>query len=72
MNADGEYWRATTLMVSAQSYERVTSVEHASEMGTVLGQFHRLISDIDPSRLHDTLPGFHKAPSYLKAYEETL
>lgn len=69
---EGEYWRAITLMASARSYERALSAEHAFEAGSVLGQFHRVISDLDPSRLRDTLPGFHKAPLYFKAYEKTL
>ena len=69
---EGDYWRAITLIASAVSYETAQGAEHALEAGTVLGQFHRLISDLDPSQLHDTLPGFHVTPKYLAQYDETV
>lgn len=72
VDGDGSFWRVITLMASAKAYDRTANAEHAFEVGTVLGQFHRLISDIDPSRLHDTLPGFHKTPLYLKKYDEVV
>lgn len=68
----GQYWRAMTLIASATAYETTQSVEHATEVGTVLGHFHMLISDLDPSRLHDTLPGFHVTPTYMRKYRGTL
>ena len=72
VDENGEYWRAITLIASARSYDIAQGAEHALEAGTVLGQFHRLISDLDPSRLHDTLPGFHVTPLYLAKYDETV
>jgi len=69
---DGHWWRAVTLIASAESFERVQSPEHAHEAGVVLGQFHRLISDLPPERLRDTLPGFHETPRYLAALDAAL
>jgi Ser/Thr protein kinase RdoA (MazF antagonist) len=69
---EGECWRAITLIGSAKCYETAQGAEHAMEVGTVLGQFHRLISDLDPGRLRDTLPGFHVTPLYLQKYDATL
>lgn len=69
---DGSYWRALTLIASASSFERAQGAEHALEAGTVLGQFHRLVSDLKTSRLRDTLPGFHQTPLYLRRYDRTL
>jgi len=66
---EGGYWRALTLIASASSFERAQGAEHALEAGTVLGQFHRLVSDLKPSRLRDTLPGFHQTPRYLRRYD---
>jgi Ser/Thr protein kinase RdoA (MazF antagonist) len=68
----GEFWRAITLIASATSHEKARGTEHALEVGTVLGQFHRLISDLNPDRLRDTLPGFHVTPRYMEKYEATL
>jgi len=69
---EGETWRALTLIASAKSFNVAQSEEHAHECGTVLGQFHRLISGIDPALLHDTLPGYHNTPRYLEKYDQTL
>jgi len=69
-DGDGAYWRAISLIASAHSYESVQSPEHAYEAGFVLGQFQRLISDIPPGDLHDTLVGFHITPGYLGKLDE--
>jgi hypothetical protein len=67
----GNYWRAMTLIASASAFDTAQSAEHAYETGVVLGQFHRLLSGIDPMRLHDTLPGYHETPKYLAKYDQT-
>ncbi|MDQ0288364.1 phosphotransferase enzyme family protein [Oligosphaera ethanolica] len=72
LDGDGNYWRAITLIASAHSYECIQSPEHAREIGAVLGQFHRLISDFPCDRLHDTLEGFHITPSYLQKLDSAL
>lgn len=72
IDEDGGTWRALTLIASAESFDIAQSEEHAYECGTVLGQFHRLISGIDPALLHDTLPGYHETPGYLAKYDQTL
>lgn len=69
---DGGFWRALTLIASAESYDVAQSTEHAFEAGTVLGQFHRLISSMNPMSLRDTLPGFHETPKYLEKYDGTV
>jgi len=68
----GNYWRALSLIASATSYEKVSSVDHAQQAGVVLGHFQRLISDFPVEHLADTLPGFHIAPQYLAKYDATL
>jgi len=69
---DGDYWRAISLIASARAFEEVRSPEHAHEAGVVLGQFQRLISDLCPEGLRDTLPGFHIMPGYLAQMDESL
>ena len=70
IDADGEYWRAISLIASAHSYEKVQGVDHAYEAGTVLGQFQCILSDLPCDRLKDPLPGFHETPLYLDNYDE--
>jgi Ser/Thr protein kinase RdoA (MazF antagonist) len=66
------YWRAITLIASADCFDRPQSSEHAFEVGSVLGQFHRLVSSMNPNSLRDPLPGFHETPIYLKKYDQTI
>ena len=72
IDGEGEYWRAITLIASAHSYGQVQSVEHAHEVGFVLGQFQRLISDMEVDALYDTLPGFHITPGYFEKLDSAL
>ena len=72
VDARGGFWRGLTLIASAMSYPKAQGPEHAFEAGAVLGQFHRLLSDLPPGRLRDTLPGFHVTPGYLRSYDQTL
>jgi hypothetical protein len=69
---DGFFWRALTFVADAESHYAVQSLDHAREVGWALGLFHRLISDLPPERLADTLPGFHVTPGYLRRYDEVL
>jgi Ser/Thr protein kinase RdoA (MazF antagonist) len=69
---EGEVWRVITLIEAASSFERVRDAAHALEAGSVLGCFHRMISDLNPKKFHDTLPGFHVCPQYLRKYDQTL
>lgn len=70
VDTEGGHWRALTLIASATAHEIVQSEQHAHEVGSVLGQFHRMVDGLDTSSLHDTLPGFHITPGYLEQYDE--
>ncbi|MBQ4480404.1 MAG: aminoglycoside phosphotransferase family protein [Victivallales bacterium] len=72
VDGDGYYWRAITAIASASSYNSIQSPEHAYEIGAVLGHFHRIFSELDVSRLYDTLPGFHITPQYLEQLDQVL
>jgi len=72
IDADGEYWRALSLIASATNYEKLNNPEHAVEAGVVLGHFQGLIADFPVDELADTLPGFHITPQYLEKYDEVL
>jgi Ser/Thr protein kinase RdoA (MazF antagonist) len=69
---DGDCWRALELIEHTQSFDTVQDAQHARETGAALGIFHRLMSDLDPNQLHDTLEGFHITPAYLQQYDEVL
>jgi hypothetical protein len=68
----GDYWRALDFIENTESLETLPDISLAGQAGFALGHFHRLVSDLDPLRLHDTLPGFHIAPGYLSRYHRVL
>ena len=68
----GGYWRAFSFIANTESLEAVSNISQAQQAGFALGHFHRLVSDLDPLLLHDTLPGFHIAPDYLSHYHQVL
>jgi Ser/Thr protein kinase RdoA (MazF antagonist) len=72
VHADGSFWRALSFIADSQSFDTVQTLEHAEEIGYALGMFHRLISDLPPEQLADTLEGFHITPQYLQHYEAVL
>jgi len=65
-------WRALSFIRDTESLETIGNISDAEQAGFALGHFHRLVSDLDPLLLHDTLPGFHITPEYLKHYHQVL
>lgn len=63
-------WRALTFIADSQCIDFIAGLEQAAQVGTALGSFHRLVSDLDPLLMYDTLPGFHVAPDYLNKYQQ--
>jgi Ser/Thr protein kinase RdoA (MazF antagonist) len=72
LDSGGSFWRALSFIEAAQPFDTIKDLAHASEVGYALGRFHQLLSDLDPERLADTLPGFHLTPGYLTHYDEVL
>ncbi|MHB1319453.1 MAG: phosphotransferase enzyme family protein [Anaerolineae bacterium] len=70
IDAQGDFWRAITFIEGARTYPKINDVRHAAEAGFALGTFQRQISDLDVQMLHDTLPGFHIIPHYLRLYDD--
>jgi Ser/Thr protein kinase RdoA (MazF antagonist) len=69
LDGDDGFWRLLGFIESARTFETIQNRHHAREIGRALGCFHRLLSNLDPNRLHDVLPGFHVTPVYLAAYD---
>lgn len=66
---EGGFWRMTTFVKDAQTYDTIRDRQHAGEIGYALGRFHSLISDLPVESLYDTLEGFHITPRYLAHYD---
>jgi Ser/Thr protein kinase RdoA (MazF antagonist) len=64
----GEVWRMMELIPNAGNLKRIQNMDQAREVGRILGRFHVLVSDLPPSQLAVTLPGFHVTPAYLERF----
>lgn len=69
-DGQGEYWRALSYIENTESLETISNLGQAKQVGHALGQFHRLTYGLDSASLHDTLPGFHITPGYLRQYKQ--
>jgi Ser/Thr protein kinase RdoA (MazF antagonist) len=65
---DGSIWRLLHL-VPGKTYETINTPFQAEELGRCLGIFHHLLSTIEPTKLADTLPGFHHTQACLDQYD---
>jgi Ser/Thr protein kinase RdoA (MazF antagonist) len=72
IDASGQFWRAISFIEDSKTFDTIQDLDHAQEIGTALGRFHHLVSDLPPEKLVDTLAGFHITPSYLQIYDEVL
>jgi Ser/Thr protein kinase RdoA (MazF antagonist) len=68
----GAYWRMLHYIEAGTAFETVKDVRHGFEVGRGLGRFQSLVSDLSPEQLHDTLPGFHHTPRYLKEFDDAV
>ncbi|WP_310416623.1 aminoglycoside phosphotransferase family protein [Chamaesiphon sp. OTE_8_metabat_110] len=69
---DGSYWRAISFIDGSETLDIIQDIAHGRAVGYALGRFHYLISDLDPTKLADTLVGFHITPQYLADYLQVL
>ena len=72
VDSQGEYWRTTVFIPDAVTYDAVQNLDHGYEVGKILGEFQRLVADIPPEHLHDTLPGFHHTSVYYDHFLHAL
>ncbi len=72
IDGSGACWRVFHYIEDGVVFDQVKDVHHAYEVGRGLGRFQSLVSDLAPSRLRDTLPGFHHTPRYLEAYDDAV
>ncbi len=68
--AGSSCWRMMNFIEQAVSPEKIKDSNHAHEIGRGLGRFHYLLRTLRADKLHDTLPGFHITPQYLKIYDD--
>ncbi|HWC38817.1 MAG TPA: phosphotransferase [Acidimicrobiales bacterium] len=70
--SDGAVWRCVRFVERAHSAAVVASEAQAFEAGRVFGELHRLLVDLDPSRLGETIPEFHDPARRLSDLERVV
>jgi Ser/Thr protein kinase RdoA (MazF antagonist) len=71
-DAEGGFWRALSFIQQTCCFEKLVNTTQAEEVGRTLGRFHAQVANLDPQRLHDTLPGFHITPHYLERLAQVM
>ncbi len=71
LDSQGDFWRALSFIANSYSLQNPRHLHDVRQTGVALAHFHRLCSDLPVQTLHDTLPGFHIAPDYLRHYRHT-
>ncbi|MBK0383642.1 aminoglycoside phosphotransferase family protein [Pedobacter sp. SD-b] len=56
---DGNFWRMYQFIKDSISYDLITSSKQAYEGGEAFGRFQRMLADMDPNLLKETLKDFH-------------
>jgi hypothetical protein len=72
VDASGNYWRTYSFIEGSRTYEAVESVDQAYQAARAFGEFQRLLANLAPPRLHDTIPDFHHTPKRLLALRESI
>jgi len=72
VDADGSYWRSYRFIDSARTYDAVESTGQAFQAARAFGRFQKLLVDLPPPRLHDTIPDFHNTPKRFAALREAI
>jgi Ser/Thr protein kinase RdoA (MazF antagonist) len=70
--SDGAIWRCVRFIEQAHSVAAAASRAQAFEAGRAFGELHRLLVDLDPTRLGQTIPGFHDPARRLSDFERVV
>lgn len=63
----GGVWRMYPYVEGTHTPLRVRGPDDAYQAGRAFGEFQRLLADLPPPRLHETIPHFHDTPRRLAA-----
>jgi hypothetical protein len=69
---DGAVWRAFPFVESCETLRTPDSPLRVRRAAAAFGEFARMLLDLPPPRLHDTIPGFHDTPRRYAALEAAL
>jgi Ser/Thr protein kinase RdoA (MazF antagonist) len=68
----GAVWRCYEHLDGCKTLQVARQPGEAAEAGRAFGRFERLLADLDPFSLAETLPGFHDPPRRLRQLADAL
>jgi aminoglycoside phosphotransferase (APT) family kinase protein len=68
----GNHWRCYLFIEKAQSYDQITEPRQADAAAKAFGEFQKLLADLPPPRLHETIPGFHHTRQRFDALQRAI
>jgi hypothetical protein len=68
----GNYWRVYLLLKDTRSYDVVQTPQQAYEGGKAFGKFLALLTDLEASLLHESIPDFHNVENRLRLFREAV
>jgi Ser/Thr protein kinase RdoA (MazF antagonist) len=69
---EGGFWRCYVFIEGAHSSDLMDSPDRARALGTAVGRFQSLLSDLPGPRLVETIPAFHDARKRYAAFERSI
>jgi aminoglycoside phosphotransferase (APT) family kinase protein len=71
-DAVGGHWRAYHFIEGATSFDKIESPAQARIAARAFGEFQRLLADLPPPRLRETIPHFHDTRRRFDALETSV
>jgi Phosphotransferase enzyme family len=68
----GDAWRVYIFIEGARTFDAVEFPQQAFQAAKAFGEFQRLLTELPPPRLHDTIPDFHHTPKRYAALERAI
>ena len=68
----GEFWRTYLAIEQCDTYELCPSRQIAVEAARACARFDKMLMDLDPSQLVDTIPGFHDSSGRFEAFNKAI
>ncbi|GAB4111873.1 MAG: phosphotransferase [Acidobacteriota bacterium] len=71
-DAEGGYWRAYIFIEQARTWDTLQHAGQAYQAARAFGRFQKMLADLPPPPLHETIPDFHHGPKRYQAFERAL
>ncbi|GHU58989.1 mucin desulfatase [Spirochaetia bacterium] len=71
-DSEGGWWRTYLCVEGIHTLDLARSPEDGRFLGKSIGRFHKLLADLPPPRLHETIPEFHNMESRYRRFYDAL